>query len=183
MPRRSALLAALASAALAAGAAAAPAHAGQSACAASHLEPSADNVEQVERSVLCLLNAERTQRGLPRLKSNGRLASAADKHSKDMVRRDFFSHDSPGGTSPSARVKQTGYLSGARGWSVAENIAWGTGHYATPRETVESWMKSAGHRANILHRSFEEIGIGVALGAPGQGGDGATYTTNFGTRL
>jgi uncharacterized protein YkwD len=43
-------------------------------------------------------------------------------------------------------------------------------------------MKSPGHRANILSRSFEELGVGVVLGAPGRGGAGATYTQNFGAR-
>jgi uncharacterized protein YkwD len=46
------------------------------------------------------------------------------------------------------------------------------------------WMHSPGHRANILSRTFKEIGIGIARGAPesGQGGDAATYTTDFGFR-
>ena len=173
----------LLTAATAALVAAAPAHAAPSACQSSHLRPSPQNLGQVEQATLCLLNRERASRGLPRLRDNGRLARAAAKHSKDMVRRDFFSHSSPGGSSPAARIKDAGYLRGARGWSVGENIAWGTGHLASPQETVESWMNSAGHKANILHRAFKEIGIGVALGAPGQGSDGATYTTNFGTRL
>ncbi len=43
-------------------------------------------------------------------------------------------------------------------------------------------MNSAGHKRNILHPAFEEIGVGVALGAPGKGGTGATYTTTFGAR-
>ena len=162
---------------------AAPAAAAPSACQSSHLDPSRENVRQVERSVLCLVNAERTRRGLPRLRDNRRLDRAAAKHSKDMVRRDFFSHTSPGGASPSTRVKGSGYLDGARGFSVGENIAWGTGSYATPQSIVRSWMKSPGHKANILHRAFKEIGVGVALGAPGEGSRGATYTTNFGTRL
>jgi uncharacterized protein YkwD len=178
-PIRSALAGAL----IALVATAAPAVAAPSACQSSHLRPAQDNLVQVEQAVLCLLNAERTQRGLPRLKSNSRLGDAAEKHSRDMVRRDFFSHTSPAGTSPMARVKSTGYLKGSRGGSVGENIAWGTGSYASPQETVEGWMDSAGHKANILHRGFEEIGIGIAIGAPGQGGDGATYTTNFGARL
>ena len=161
---------------------AAPAAAAPSACQSSHLAPERQNVQRVEQSVLCLLNAERTKRGLSRLKDNGKLGRAAVKHSKDMVRRDFFSHDSPGGSSPSSRIRRAGYLSGARGWGIGENIAWGTGSYATPRSIVKSWMKSPGHKANILHPGFKEIGIGIALGAPGYDG-GATYTTDFGTRL
>ena len=44
---------------------------------------------------------------------------------------------------------------------------------------VRAWMNSAGHRANILSRSFKQIGIGIANGAP-NGGSGATYATDFG---
>ena len=161
---------------------AAPAPAAPSACQSTAATPTHANSAGVRRSVICLLNRERTKRGLPRLRSNRRLETAATKHSKDMVRRNFFSHDSPGGSTPGSRVRHTGYLKGANGFSVGENLAWGTGHYATPESIVDSWMKSPGHKANILHRAFEEIGVGIALGAPGQD-DGATYTTNFGARL
>ena len=180
MNLRRALIAATATLALTT--AAAPAHAAPSACQSSHLTPSSETLAQIEDSIVCLLNAERTKRGLPRLKENRRLTTAAEKHSDDMVRRNFFSHDSPGGTSPGDRVRQAGYLKGARGYSVGENIAWGTGSYATPRSIVDSWMKSPGHKRNILHAAFEEIGIGIALGAPGQEQRGATYTTAFGAR-
>ena len=164
-------------------AAAAPAAAqNPTACQSSHLSPSQENVVQVEQTVLCLLNAERTKRGLSRLRDNDRLEKAADKHSKDMVSRGFFAHDTPAGASPSDRIRAAGYLKGARGWSVGENIAYGTGSLATPQSIVKGWMNSAGHRRNILHRGFEEIGVGLALGAPGKGGAGATYTTTFGAR-
>ncbi len=165
---------------------AAPAHAvdarkAQTACPAAAAAPSAENLAQLERTTLCLVNLERTQRGLRSLKANGRLAKAADGHSADMVRRNFFSHDAPGGSTMSTRIKAAGYLSGARSYTFAENIAWGTGSYGTPISIVRSWMNSAGHKANILNRSFNEIGVGIAYGAPGQDG-GATYTTNFGAR-
>jgi uncharacterized protein YkwD len=42
-------------------------------------------------------------------------------------------------------------------------------------------MNSPGHRANILSRSFNRIGIGIARGTPGSG-RGGTYTTDFGRR-
>jgi uncharacterized protein YkwD len=162
--------------------AAAPALAAPSACQSTASAPSHGNIHVVRKAVLCLLNRERTKRGLKRLRNNKRLETAATKHSKDMVRRNFFSHDSPGGSTPGSRVRLTGYLKGANGFSVGENIAWGTGRYATAESIVDSWMNSPGHKANILHRAFDEIGIGVALGAPGEDG-GATYTTNFGARL
>jgi uncharacterized protein YkwD len=162
---------------------AAPSPAAAAGCGNGEANPHGGNLNSVEHTVLCLLNRERTKRGLSKLRSNKRLAKAATKHSKDMVRRNFFSHNSPGGASPTSRVKGAGYLRGSSGFSVGENIAYGTGHYATPQSIVRSWMNSAGHKANILHRSFKEIGIGIALGAPGQGRRGATYTTNFGARV
>jgi uncharacterized protein YkwD len=100
-----------------------------------------------------------------------------------MVRAKFFSHDSPGGASVLTRVKRKGYRSDG-GMMVGENIAWGSGSYATPAEIVDGWMHSPGHRANILRREFDEIGVGVAIGAPRAvgGQPAATYTTDFGKR-
>ena len=81
------------------------------------------------------------------------------------------------------RIKRARYLSGAGTWSVGENIAWGSGELATPREIVKAWMNSPPHRHNILHRKFGEVGIGVARGVPVRANyDGATYTTDFGKR-
>src|SRR5438128_1825537 len=64
-----------------------------------------------------------------------------------------------------------------------ENIAWGSLDWATPRAIMRSWMNSPPHRANILNRSFRDIGIGVARGAPVSGvSNAATYVTDFGAR-
>jgi uncharacterized protein YkwD len=79
------------------------------------------------------------------------------------------------------RIRHAHYLEGARGWSLGENLAWGTGDVASPARIVDAWMHSPGHRRNILDRRFREIGIGLAPGAPGRG-DGATYVTEFGAR-
>ena len=137
----------------------------------------------LEQATVCLLNVERGQRGLSSLRSNSRLALAADRHARDMVRRSYFSHTSLGGTSFSARIRRTGYLNSASSWSVGENIAWGSGALASPREIVKAWMNSPPHRHNILHRKFGEVGIGVARGVPVRANyDGATYTTDFGRR-
>ena len=73
----------------------------------------------------------------------------------------------------------------ARGWSLGENIAWGTGRLATAAQIHRSWMNSPGHRANILQRSFREIGIGIETGVPvrlSAAQSGATYTADFGVR-
>jgi hypothetical protein len=46
---------------------------------------------------------------------------------------------------------------------------------------VQAWMASPGHRENLLSRDYTQIGLGIALGTPGAGADGATYTTDFGS--
>ena len=63
---------------------------------------------------------------------------------------------------------------------IGENIGWGSGGYATPRQTVITWMNTRRHRRNILDRSFRDGGFGVVLGVPSRDGPGATYVTTFG---
>jgi len=147
--------------------------------------PAPDNVANLRSATLCLLNAERGRRGLKPLSANPQLEKAATNYSLAMVRESFFDHISPNGSTLLTRVRRgTRYLRGARRYALGENIAWGSGEYASPRETVKGWMESAGHKTNILDRRFRHIGIGIALGAPedAQGMPAATYTTKFGFR-
>jgi uncharacterized protein YkwD len=151
-------------------------------CTYTGVQPTPGNLAQVRAAVLCLHNRERAAHGLPALRENARLRRAAKSHSGDMVAREYFAHDSLGGPDMAERILGTGYARG-RGWSLGENIAWGTGNLATAAEIQRAWMNSPGHRDNILRREFREIGIGVAVGAPvGGGDDGATYTADFGVR-
>jgi uncharacterized protein YkwD len=155
------------------------------ACADTALKPTRGNLDAVRDAVLCLHNKERARHGLPLLRENPRLRRAAAGHSEHMVSRRFFDHISPGGTTMVDRIRRTGYTSGARAWSLGENIAWGSGSLATAAQIHRSWMRSSGHRANILQRSFREIGIGIETGLPvrlSAAQSGATYTTDFGYR-
>lgn len=141
--------------------------------------PAARNLASVERATLCLLNAERSERDLRPLQANWRLARAAERHAGDMVDHRYFAHDSRNGNSFSDRIRATGYLSRVGSWAVGENLAWGSGSQGSAEAIVRAWMKSPGHRANILNGRYREIGIGMTLGSP-RGGDGATYATEFG---
>lgn len=129
----------------------------------------------------CLLNYVRRIYGMAPLRASADLRRAAFYHARDMVRRDYFAHTSLSGLSMVGRILYTGYTSGARSWSVGENIAWGGGPLGSPLEIVKGWLRSPGHRANILNARFREIGIGVAIGTP-ERYRGATYTTDFGNR-
>jgi len=180
MPRFTVLAAIAAAAALAL-----PGAAAASSCAGDGITPTTDNLASVRHATLCLLNHERTMRGLGRLHESAKLRSAAQAYSWSMVRHDFFNHVSPSGSTLLSRVRSTAYLSSARGWVLGENIAWGSGYLATPANTVKAWMHSAGHKHIILTGRFTEIGIGIAPGAPIQLPSdmrAATYTTDFGTR-
>ena len=152
------------------------------ACESAGATPSHVAKRTVVRATLCTLNAERDRYGLRPLKLNKKLSKAARRHARDMVRRDYFAHDSLSGGTFVDRIRRAGYLNGANSWSVGENLAWGAHQRAAPRAITESWMNSAGHRANILSASFREVGIGLAIGAPGAGGPAATYATEFGSK-
>jgi uncharacterized protein YkwD len=154
-----------------------------SACPGASAQPTATNSAAVRSATLCLLNRERAAHGLGSLREHRSLEHAATNYAGLMVREDFFGHVSPGGSTMAERIKRTSYLNGTHGWSLGENLAWGSGSSSTPAQIVNAWMHSPPHRANILDGSFREIGIGVASGAPtGRGHAGATYVNEFGRR-
>jgi uncharacterized protein YkwD len=148
------------------------AQADSSGCAAATARPARVSNATAVHATLCLLNIQRRKHHLRPLRENRRLDRAASGHSKSMVRNKYFDHGDFAG-----RIRHAGY----RGYTLGENIAWGSLGYSTPKSIVNMWMHSPGHRANILRASFRDIGIGIANGAPARGARGAaTYTTDFG---
>lgn len=151
-------------------------------CPNADLDPDASNLGRIRKAILCLHNQIRAQRGMRTLRTNRRLRKAAVRHSRDMVWNDYFEHTTPKGVTMVDRILRSRYVRANRGWSLGENLAWGTGTYATPRGAVDAWMNSEGHRENILRRAYREVGIGVVIGVPSTDGIGATYTLDFGVR-
>jgi uncharacterized protein YkwD len=154
-------------------------------CASADLMPTAGNGAQVRAATLCLINRERTKRGLRALRHDGQLRKVAESYSRQMVRRSFFDHVGPDGSTLQSRIAgRTTYLRRVTSSSLGENLYWGSGERATPAESVDGWMHSPGHRRNMLNPKFRDIGIGIAIGAPEDVEDtpAATYTTEFGTR-
>jgi uncharacterized protein YkwD len=99
-----------------------------------------------------------------------------------MVRNGYFEHNTPQGVTLVDRVRSVGYVKARTSWTVGENIAWGSGTLASAGALVDAWMKSPPHRANILQRSYREVGVGLVMGAPtpGVSGQAVTATTDFG---
>ncbi|MDX6621050.1 MAG: hypothetical protein QOK36_3436 [Gaiellales bacterium] len=123
-----------------------------------------------ERVVLDLLNTIRRQHHLPAFTLSTALRSAAREHSADMLARQYFEHNAPD-ESFDHRIRR--HLDSAL---VGENIAWGTGKYATPEGLVKLWMRSPTHRHIILLRELHRVGLGVAIGTF-DGSPGAAMAT------
>ncbi|WP_431772305.1 CAP domain-containing protein [Streptomyces cucumeris] len=117
-----------------------------------------DGLERLTSEVIALTNAERAAARLAPLAAEPRLTTAAQRHSDDMVARDFYSHTGSEGREPWDRARAAG--AGHRG--IGENIACGQRSAA---EVVCGWMDSPGHRANILKPDFTHIGVGYATGS------------------
>ena len=112
----------------------------------------------VEASIRSCANRERRERGLGSLEHDQTLDRAARLHARRMLEQGFFDHVDPAGNGPADRVKR---FAKRRYVIVGENIAAG---YETARATCRDWMKSHGHRENILRPSFTRIGTGYASG-------------------
>lgn len=172
------VLAALAAQAPSAAAAAA-------ACAHADEVPTAATLAQARTATLCLLNAERSRRGLRPLRRQARLEKVASAYAAQMVRQQFFDHVAPDGTTFDRRIERGGYLRTARRWWIAENIGWAAAELSSPAGVVRSWMHSSGHRRTILTARYRDVGVGISAGAPeavAEGVPAATYATEFGLK-
>lgn len=153
-------------------------------CENTELTPEPGNLEAIDAATLCLINQERARNNELPLEPNPLLEQAALGHSDEMVSEDYFAHVAPSGLTPVDRVEETGYLPNQQvGYTLGENIAWGTLQLSTPSAIVAAWIASPEHLANILFSSYRDTAIGVAPEAPAslaEGQNGAVYTQEFG---
>ena len=132
------------------------------------------------QTMLCLTNYARTRSGLEPLRASRLLAQAGQAKLTADLACGELSHTPCG--QPFRSVFAT-YLYGASSYQIGENIAWGSGDDGTPRQTMNSWLHSAGHRKNILTPGFRELGIGYQPNEPFQGYSSVTlWSQEFGTR-
>ncbi|MEN8699891.1 CAP domain-containing protein [Bacillus infantis] len=111
------------------------------------------SISDMESKVIELTNAERTKNGLSALKADNSLSGVAQEKSDDMQAKNYFSHTSPTYGSPFDMMRDFGVEYSTAG----ENIAMGQ---RSAEEVVDAWMKSEGHRKNILSSNFTQIGVG-----------------------
>jgi uncharacterized protein YkwD len=110
--------------------------------------------------VLRLTNAAREKQGLTPLRLNEALTKAAQAHADDMAKKGYFSHEAPDGTDMVVRIDRVGY----RYRGIAENIAMGQ---RSPQQAVDGWLKSPGHRRNMLNASYRDLGVGISKDGKG----------------
>lgn len=103
-----------------------------------------------------LVNQARLQAGLDRLDENETLGRVAMNYSRRMATENFYGHVDPQRRQVNDRIVAAGYLAQMS----AENIARGQ---PDPALVVDGWLKSPGHRANIMNPSLREIGAGYAI--------------------
>lgn len=114
----------------------------------------AQSVSSAERQLFDAANRERRARGLPALRWDESLASAARNHALEMAKRGLVSHQFPGEPNLPSRARQAG----ARYSWLAENVDQGP----NPATIHQRLMASPLHRANILDTDMDSAGIGVA---------------------
>ncbi|NLX64989.1 MAG: SH3 domain-containing protein [Clostridiaceae bacterium] len=107
-----------------------------------------------EKKLLDLINAERAKSNLSPLIADPELMKVARIKANDMTKNNYFSHYSPTYGSPFDMMRQFGITFKA----AAENIAGNS----TIEGAVSSWMKSEGHRSNIMNSNYNYTGIGIS---------------------
>lgn len=118
-------------------------------------DPAAMIPPQHIQSLLQMHNIERHKIGANQLKLSTALCEAAQNHAIWMDANNKMSHTGSNRSSVATRVTQAGY----RSMMVGENIAHG---YSSPQAVMSGWLRSRGHRANILRKGYKEIGIGIS---------------------
>ncbi|WEG15747.1 CAP domain-containing protein [Alkalihalophilus pseudofirmus] len=125
--------------------------------------PEEENVKEAEweeieagqaRHIFSFTNVLRERHGLEPFTWNGEVSDVAYLHSRDMQEEQYFSHTSPIYGELSDRFDR-----GELNYRLAgENIA---AQYVDGLAATEGWLNSEGHRVNVLHEEFEELGVGV----------------------
>jgi uncharacterized protein YkwD len=154
-------------------------------CAEVNLRPTSANAARIDAATLCLIDRVRAAHHLRPLRANSELQSVASAQTANMVRRNYFSDNSPSGQSPGSLIATIPYGAHAASLFTAQNVGWGTLSYATPAGIVRAWMSSPPHREIILTAAFRDAGVGVAPAVPSvlrRGQHGATYAVEFGRR-
>lgn len=154
-------------------------------CVGAYLRPNGTNAAAIGAATLCLIDQVRASRGLRTLRPNPALRGVAAGQAYGMLRWNYFADVRPSGQTPMGLVSGTAYRRHAAHLAVGQNIAWGTGSFATPAHIVAEWMASPPHRQIMLTSVYRDAGVGVTAALPSvlrAGSHGSVYVVEFGAR-
>lgn len=129
------------------------------------------NVLLAEAKIVAATNTVRSKHDAKPVSTNSLLQSAARNHSIDMLKRDYFNHTTPDGETTRNRINTVKPNCRVIGENLAINY-WNRNvidqnEITTEQDladvVVSQWMKSTGHKKNILDDSWNEIGVGIAI--------------------
>ena len=127
--------------------------------------------EQLERSLLCVVNVARKSIGRRPLASSRKLRKAARMQASDMTVRAYFSHTSPTGSTLADRLQAARWT----GIRAGEALAYGCGDLQTPMETVNGWLASPEHRRILMGKKMRRAGVAAVAGQTPGGCTGITW--------
>jgi len=119
--------------------------------------------DAAEKKLVHRINHVRANHGLEPMRAVTRLTRAATRHSNSMAKVGYFRHE----LRHKGKWKPFGawirwYWPGPdyTSWSAGENLAWGAPGLGV-RRTVSLWMHSPGHRANLLSKDWDRVGVSI----------------------
>ena len=155
----------------------APAASATDVCPGDEAVPTLQSAPEAVAALVCDINVVRANHELPALRWDWRLWWVAHKRAADMSANHFFSHVAD----LADRAKGAGYVLQGDG-ALFENIGWARGGDSTPLALTIGWLRSDGHRVNILDRTVRDIGVGMAQGSATAGGPtGMFFVAEFGS--
>ncbi len=125
--------------------------------------------------LLLLTNIKRAEVGLSPLQLNDQLNRAAEGKAQDMFTKQYWAHFAPDGTSPWDFIRGAGYNYVYAG----ENLARG---FTTAKDTINAWMASPDHRANMLSAHYNDVGFAAERGRLPGDADTVLVVEEFGSR-
>lgn len=130
-----------------------------------------------ERTMLCMANYARGQLGLSPLETTPELEGSAREKARDILNCDSFSHYACG-RDFAYWIRASGYIS-TECWRAGENLAFGSGAFASVRSIFRAWMRSTEHRENILG-NYAQTGLDLVSGTLEGFAGTRVWTQHFG---
>lgn len=152
-------------------------------CPGDEIQPMSATANEAAMALVCDVNSFRAQNGLRPLRWDWRLWSGAQNHATDMATQHYLAHTSRDGRGLADRIAPTGYIPQGAGWTLSENLGFGTSNLSSPLAIAVGWMNSDLHRENMLDPDVDNIGVGLGFGPIADGGQpGIIYVADFGYR-